>query len=198
MHKNLIKALLICCCAGLTACAHAKTVKEGADMEQFTSDGNFFTAMVPKAWAKTERISAGRQAREFGADFLGPTSKDGVPARISLTFFGADHDRFTSVDKYLRINAKPDPDMTVEGEKYGPLTKTKIAGRGASQFEVNTFSFIPPNAVNPKEVPIYEKHIVVPGKKGGFYVLTYHAPADIAKANIGVFDAVVKSFKPAK
>lgn len=195
---NLIKALMILCCAGAAACAHAKTAGEKPQMTAFTCDGNFFKAMVPKDWGKTERISAGRQAREFGVDLKGPAGKDGAFSRISLTFFGADHPRFTTMDKYLGINAVPDPDLPIEGERYGPLTKVLVAGRSAKQFELNTFSFIPPYAVNPVKVPIYEKHIVIPGKKGGFYVLTYHAPADIAKANIGVFNAVVKSFKPAK
>lgn len=194
MRKTLLACL--CVCAGAAVWAGAG--KTAAQMEKYTCDGNFFTAMVPKDWAKKENISSGRQAREFGVDLKGPANKDGAFSRISLTYFAPDHARFKTMEKYLRINAAPDPDFPVPGEKYGPLSAVLVGNRRAQQFELRTFSFIPPDAVEPLKVAVYEKHVVVPGLKGGFYVLTYHAPADIAKAGAGVFKAVLAGFKPVK
>lgn len=190
---RMILASLLLCAAGAGA-ADRTAVK----MENFVCDGGFFTAQVPAGWPKNEAISLRRQAREYGVDLKGPAGKDGVFTRISLTFFGPDHARFKTVEKYLNINSRPDPDFPVPGEKYGPLSVVLVAHRRAQQFELKTFTFVPPDGENPLKVAVYERHVVLPGKKGGFYVLTYHAPADIAKANLPVFEAVLAGFKPAK
>lgn len=197
LKKNMkaVLALLLACAAAGPASAGGKAAMQ---MEKFVCDGNFFTAMVPKGWEKHEGISSGRQAREFGVDLKGPKSKDGVNARISLTYFGADHARYKTMEKYMRINSKADPDFPVAGEEYGPVSVVLVANRRAQVFELKTFTFVPPHAVKPLKVTVFERHIVVPSLKGGFYVLTYHAPADIAKANLPAFEAVVAGFKPAK
>ena len=164
------------------------------DTANFTCDGNFFTAKVPEGWAKSESISLGRQAKEYGVDFKGPKDKDGAYARISLTYYGPDHRRFKTMEKYINLNSRPL--MAVKGEKYGPVANITAASRRGKRFERRTFDFIPPYAVKPLKVSVFEVQVVLPGKKGGFYALTYHAPMDIEKANMPVFDKVLLDFKP--
>jgi len=77
------------------------------DFDDFVCDGNFFTAKIPKGWPKSESITTGRQAREYGVDLKGPKSRDGAYARISLTYYAADHRLFT-MDKYILLNSRPD------------------------------------------------------------------------------------------
>lgn len=166
--------------------------------ESYTSDGAFFTAPLPKGWEKSESISEGRQNREFGVDLKGPKSKDGAYLRISLIYYASDHPRFKTVEKYLRLNSRPDPTLRIKGEAYGPVTAVVVANRRGKQFERRTFDFIPPYGVDPKKVPVYEYRAVVPGKKEGFYTLIYHAPEDLRKENFGIFKRILAGFKPAR
>lgn len=169
-----------------------------AGFQEYTSDGAFFTAQIPTGWDKNESISEGRLNREFGVSLQGPESKDGAYLRITLLYYAKDHPRFKTVEKYLRLNSRPDPLLTVKGETYGPVTPIVVAHRPAKQFERRTFDFIPPYGVDPEKVPIYEYRVVFPGKKEGMYVLIYHAPEDLKSGSIGVFKKIMASFKPAR
>ena len=197
--QNLLAALaallLVAAPAALPAQGTAPAAK---DMESFTCDGAFFTALLPKGWQKHEAITEGRQNREFGVTLKGPKNADGAYLRISVLFYAADHARFKTADKYLNLNAYPDPTLKIKGETYGPVKAAVVAGRRGQQFERKTFDFIPPYGVKPKKVPVYEQRLVIPVKKGGFYVLSYHAPEDISAKNLPVFKEILKSFKPAQ
>ena len=190
----IIPALL----AGSLALIHNSGAQDNKntqkDFEDYICDGNFFTARVPKGWPKHESITAGRQAKEYGVDLKGPQGKDGAYLRISLTYYGPDHGRFKTMEKYIRLNTRPA--MPIKGEKYGPVSNIMAANRKGKQFERRAFEFIPPYAVEPKKVPVFERQVVLPGKKGGFYALTYHAPMDLAKENLPVFEKVMLYFKP--
>jgi len=197
MRKNVIAASLVICAACFAWLQNSSAEKEPAavDFRDFVCDGDFFTAKIPGTWPKSESITAGRQAREYGVDLKGPRNKDGAYSRISLTYYAADHRQFT-MDKYIRLNSIPDSSMLILGKKYGPVCDVTVGGRKGKMFEIQTFDFIPPYAVKPKEVAVLEKAVVLPGKEGGFYVIEYHAPLDIAEANMKLFDEVLANFKP--
>lgn len=197
MNRKLlvvIPSLLAVSLALLRISGAQETKKMHTDLVDFTCDGDYFTAKVPKTWPKNESISMGRQAREYGVDLKGPKGKAGAYTRISLTYYGPDHKRFKTVEKYISLNSKPQ--MNIKGEKYGPVSNVMVASRNGKQFERRTFEYIPPYSVKPVEVPVFELQVVLPGKKGGFYALTYHAPMDLAKENMAVFDEVLLRFKP--
>lgn len=168
-----------------------------AGFEEYICDGAFFKAQVPSVWRKTENITAGRQEKEYGADFTGPSNKDGAYARISLLYYGPDHGRMT-LEKYLQLNSEPDPLLPVAGEEFGEVKDVKLAGRAAKTFDRKTFDFLPPYAVEQKKIPVYERRVVFPAGKGGFYVLAFHAPADISRELWPVFEKVLDGFSPAK
>lgn len=181
-------------CGPDTAKEAAKPMQPG--FKEYTCDGAFFKAQLPSAWQKTENVTTGRQAREYGADFTGPSNQDGAYTRISLIYYGPDHARMT-FKKYLDLNSLPDPLLPIAGETFGPVQDVKLAGRAAKSFDRKTFDFIPPYAVRQKKVPVYERKVLLPGEKGGFYALTLHAPADISKEIAPVFEKVLDSFSPA-
>jgi hypothetical protein len=198
MTKLLFQAALtaacLCAAAGTAGAAGIPAAPDG--MEPYTADGNFFTALVPSGWEKNENITQGRQSREFGVDLKGPQNKRGAFLRISIIYYSPDHPRFKTHEKYLRLNSKPDPTLRIKGETYGPVKPLTVAGRRGTQFERKTFDFIPPYAVDPKKVPVYEYRAVIPGKKGGFYAIIYHAPEDLRAANAALFKKVLGGFKP--
>ncbi|MDD5210101.1 MAG: hypothetical protein PHV36_11990 [Elusimicrobiales bacterium] len=183
---------------GLPAQQSERSQAMPAGFQEYTSDGAFFTAQVPVDWDKSESISEGRLNREFGVSLKGPKSKDGAYLRITLLYYAPDHARFKTVEKYLRLNSRPDPLLTIKGETYSRVSAIVVAHRPAKQFERRTFDFIPPYGVDPKKVPVYEYRVVFPGKKEGIYVLIYHAPEDLKKENLAVFKKIMASFKPAR
>ena len=188
--------------AALPPCLQAQEKERGqttlAEFEEYTSDGAFFTALVPKAWARNESISQGRQNREYGVDLKGPKSKDGAYLRISLIYYAHDHPRFKTIEEYLRLNSRPDPTLMIKGETYGAVTSVTVAHRPGRQFERRTFEYIPPYGVDPQKVPIYEYRVVVPGETGGLYALIYHAPEDLQKESLAIFKKILANFKPAR
>jgi len=176
--------------------AHQTEAKAAGLFEEFVCDMNFFKANVPTDWARHEEITQGRIAKAYGVDLRGPQNKDGAFSRISITYYGPDHRRFRSAEKFLELNATMTVVMLhVEGETIGPVSEVSVAGMTASQFDRRVFLFIPPYSVKSKKIPMFERLIVLKGKEG-FYVLEYSSPEDVANKHIKVFEQVVASFKP--
>jgi hypothetical protein len=162
-------------------------------MEKFTCDGSLFTAMLPSDWEKEEEIIAGRQEKQYGVDLYAPGKKPG--AAISLIYFGPDHPRFKTWEKYLatlRDTKDADPE-----EVLGKVTDTVVNNRYAKTFDKKAFAFDPPYAPEPEKIEMLERYVVVPAKKG-FYSLKLKAPKGEAKRYLAVFEKILKSFKPAR
>lgn len=161
--------------------------------EKFTSDGAFFTAMIPSDWEKAEEIILGRQEKRYGADLTAPKMAEGAFTNISLIYFGPDHLMFKTYEKYIARN------MEMPRKKKGEQTtgphETVLNGRKAFSFEVQRYEAIPPGAPDPARVLIYRKQIIIPAKKG-FYALILESPKSAAKSYLAVFDKICASFKP--
>jgi hypothetical protein len=194
ISKTVFLASAVCLAGPLNA--GAGNVPGPVELVNFVCDGNYFSVKLPKAWPKTEMITAGRQAREYGVDLKGPKNSEGAYARISIIYYGANHRLVKTMDKYIRLNSGPDTSLPLAGEEYGPVRDISVAGRKGKTFEVKTFVFIPPYGVKPKKVPVLEKKVILPGEKGGLYVLIYHVPSDIAQANSQIFEKTLNTFKP--
>ncbi|OGR50411.1 MAG: hypothetical protein A2049_03000 [Elusimicrobia bacterium GWA2_62_23] len=162
-------------------------------MEKFVCDGNVFTAMVPSDWEKEEEIIAGRQEKQYGVDLYSPGEK---PAgAVSLIYFGPDHPRFKTWEKYLATLR--DTKDGIQGEVVGKLTDTVVNNRYAKTFDKKTFAFIPPYAPEPEKIEMLERYVIIPAKKG-FYALSFKSPKGEAKRHLAVFEKILKSFKPAR
>lgn len=191
-----IKTTCAACAALLLGAAAPQGAGGEMAYEKYTSDGAYFSVMAPAVWQKHEAISEGRQNREFGLTLKGPKNTAGAYLRVSVIFYAPDHPRFKTAEKFIKRNAFEDPTMKIKGETYGPLKPIILAGLRGQQFERKTFDFIPPYGVNPKKVPVIQYRVVLPGKKGGFYVLTYHAPQDISAQSLPVFKKITDTFRP--
>lgn len=197
VRAALIIFTLVALPSGLPAQEKERSRTMPPEFEEYTSYGAFFKASVPKDWGRNESISEHRLGSEFGVDLKGPKSKDGAYLRISLIYYAPDHHMFKNIEEYLRLNARPDATLRIEGETYGEVTAIVVAHHPGRQFERRTFEYIPPYGVDPQKVPIYEYRVVFPGETGGIYVLIYHAPEDLQKENLGIFKKILTSFKPA-
>ncbi len=165
----------------------------GEGSEKFICYKNFFTVNIPTSWEKYEEILAADEEKVYGVDLKGPQNQEGAFTSISVQYYGPDHLMFQFAEKFIEANSKV---RIAEGEKVGPLTTATLAGRPARQFDRNVFLLIPPHAVTPKQIPMFERLIVLPGLKGGFYVLQYSSPEDLSKQYMEIFEKVVASFKP--
>lgn len=164
------------------------------DLENFISDGNFFTVLIPKDWEKDEDIILGRTAKEYGVIVVGPRGMEGTPVMITILYYGDGkdtHDWIKSAEDFINRNSKPYRGKLLEGEDYGEVREIILAGRKAKTFDRKTFVSI---SAGSKKILIFERFVVVPAAIG-FYKLQYEAPSDLAKKYESVFDKVINSFK---
>lgn len=164
------------------------------DFENFISDGNFFTAMIPQDWEKDEDIILGRAAKEYGVILIGPRGMEGTPVMITVLYYGDGkdtHGLIKSAEDFINLNSKPYRRQLLEGEEYGEVREITFASRKAKKFDRKTFVSISSS----KKILIFERFVVVPAAIG-FYNIQYEAPSDLAKKYEGVFDKVINSFNP--
>lgn len=161
-------------------------------LEQYVSDGNFFTASVPVSWEKSEEILLGRQEKEYGVDMSAPGGPP-APAAISILYYAPDHAMFKTHEKFLNTQLKPP--TRIKGEVTGKVKDVLVNHRRARTFDKRTFDFIPPYSPTPKKIEMFERCVVMPAKKG-FYVLNFRTKKGDEKAYLPVFDKVLQSFKP--
>ncbi len=162
--------------------------------EKYTSDGNFFAAMVPSGWEKDEDITLGRSAKEYGVILIGPRGSQGTPAMISVLYYGdgkIPHDSLKSADVFITRNSRPHRLPLLPDEEYSNIGEIALAGRKARTFTSKTYV----TAFQSKKILISKKFVVLPATVG-FYLLQYEAPPDLAKKHESVFDQVINSFNP--
>ena len=163
--------------------------------EKYISDGNFFTALIPKDWEKDEDIILGRTAKEYGVIVVGPRGMEGTPVMITILYYGDGkdtHEWIKSAEDFINRNSKPYRGKLLEGEEYGEVGEITLADRKAKKFDRKTFVSI---SAGSKKILIFERFVVVPAATG-FYKIQYEAPSDLAKKYESVFDKVINSFKP--
>lgn len=164
------------------------------NFENYISDGNFFTAMIPQDWEKDEDIILGRAAKEYGVILIGPRGMEGTPVMITVLYYGDGKDThgwIKSAEDFINLNSKPYREQLLEGEEYGEVREITLAGRKAKKFDSKRFESISSS----KKILIFKRFVVVPAAIG-FYNLQYEAPSDLAKKYESVFDKVINSFNP--
>lgn len=181
--------MLACISAGVL---NAEPPKERT-FEKFTCDSNFFTAMIPSDWEKTEEIILGRQEKRYGVDLTAPQRAEGAFIYISLIYIGPDHLMFKTYEKYIAKNLEM-PRKKKGEQTMGPK-EIVFNGKKAITFEIERYEPIPPGSAAPASVLIYQKKIVIPAKEG-FFVIILESPKTAAKTYLDIFDKIGASFKP--
>jgi hypothetical protein len=175
-----------------------KISEENSDaFEEYVSEGGYFKVSLPSTWGKTDE-SFGLSAEEkkvYGVDILGPSSNDGIASVIAVHYYAPGNLLYETMEGFINIHAQPALGVNLDGRKYGPVRGAVVAGRPAKVFERKVYEYIPPEALDPKKIAVYERYVVIPAQKG-FYVLRYSAPEDIAEKYKPVFEKVISSFEP--
>lgn len=189
MKKILLSSLLL-----LVAVASAQAAGRGA-ATTYTEKG-YFTVAIPAGWEKEERTFGLSQEKKkvYGADFLAATDRDGLTPRISVHYYAQGNLLHKTADKFIRVQSQPVLGVIADGRNYGPVEKGRVGKRDARVFERNTFEYIPPESIEQKKIPVYEKFAVVPAK-AGFYVLSLYSPMEASKDNLKAYESVLASFK---
>jgi hypothetical protein len=178
---KITRAAVLALLAALAA-RPALAAKKSAP-EKTMSDKRFALA-VPAGWRA--------QTESDGVALLGDPSKEGVFAQISVRFVPAGG---KTAGAYLeRLTEKPDVEMP--GWKTGPVESVTVAGRPSRRVERDTSEFARPGSMRSAEVPMKETHVVVPAKKGGYFVLLYYVPRELDAKARPAFASLLKSFKP--
>lgn len=203
MHRFFVLLFFVCIMMPMRLYADSGE----KEFKEYISEGNYFRCILPSDWQKMENYFGLSQDEKkvYGIDIFGPGIKDGPRASISAKYYAKGNLLHKTADQFIRLHSQPALGFVLEGNEYGPVTETVVAGRKAKTFERQVFEFIdhvydPKSGrfytpIDPKKIPVIEKFIVIPAKEG-FYVLRYYAPSEIAEANIKAFEQVVNSFKP--
>lgn len=186
---------------------HAEKEDPG-EYEKYTSEGNYFSLVIPKDWEKKEKDHPyGDLTKISGIRLIGPKNKDGVLITLSVLYYGGEG-IFPNTDAFIRnrLNSM----VRTDYDTYTFITNITTAGRQGKKFRIKTFEIVylplrdmPPAvegrvyemAPPSKKVSMIQQFIVIPAQKG-FYVLNYGAPEDIAEKYRNVFEKVVGSFDP--
>jgi hypothetical protein len=163
---------------------------------KYVSEGKYFECAIPGGWTRQE--TAGQSASEkkaYGFEASGPRSPDGIALSVSVYYYGLGNTLYRSAEEFLRLKSKPVAGLQVEGEKYSAVKNVTVAGRAARQFDRTSVEFVPPNLAHSKKIAVFERYAVITARQG-FFVLSYYAPMDAAKANIKHYEALLASFKP--
>lgn len=164
-----------------------------ADMTKYICDGAYFTAMIPSDWEKEDEVAIGRAEKQYGVDLYAP----GQPpaATISLIYFGPDHKRFKTAEKY--IATQKETKDRIPGEASGKVSDTVVNNRYAKAFDKRSYEMVPAYSPKAQKVEMLERFVVIPAK-AGFYSLSFKAPKGEAKRYLAVFEKILKTFKPAR
>lgn len=180
MKRALTVAAVLLAAAASAAPRAAKTPKQEKTMASAS-----FECLAPAGWTQKSE-GAGRMT------LLGPADENGVAAMISLRFVPPADATFPDLEAWYKRQTAP---PLFEGTKPTEVLKdVAVAGTKARHLARDASEFVPPSAMNTKEVPMREELVAVPAK-AGFYLLTYYAPKTLHRKNRPVFESVLKSFR---
>jgi hypothetical protein len=179
--------------------------------EKYHCEGGYFSASVPKDWARTEQGHPyGDMTKVYGVKLRGPEDRDGAAATISLLYYSGEK-FFTDHRQY--INARLNSMIREDYNEKKEMAPVVVAGLKGVAFSMKTFELVsrpserhmPPKPddgsriyeiVPPsKKVIMAERFIVLPAGKG-FIVLHFRAPEDTAGEYQKIFEDVTGSFQP--
>lgn len=189
MNKILIFSMLLVPCG-----AAAQAAAKEAPMA-YTESG-YFTVSIPAGWSKADAGMGLSQEEKkvYGAEFRGPEDADGIVSRITVRYYAPGNLLHKTVEKFINTHSRPVLGAAPDGRKYGPVKKGLVGNYYARVFERKTFEYLPPEAISPKKIPVYEKFHVIP-VKNGFYVLSFYSSMATAKTGLAAYATVLSTFK---
>lgn len=115
---------------------------------------------------------------------------------INIRYFLKDNEDFSGYQDFLERNSKNALGETKNArENFGPITKTKLAGKGAFELRREEMVYLHPESKSDESASLKEILYVLPMKDGSFYVLHYAAKTEFFGDYLPAFERVVASFK---
>ncbi len=172
---------------------------------------DLFTCTIPNQWEiDTDGGTSGLSQEEkkiYGINLYAPVSEV-IPVKISIYYYAEGNLLHKTMDIFVEKHSKPIFGVAFEGDKYSPVTEIMVSGRKSKKFERRKSEFIAIHFLKEpdlddakifervgKQVPVFEKFVVVPAEKG-FYVLNFYSSAETVELYQEAFDVVAGSFKP--
>ncbi len=189
--RFLLAASVLCLGAALSAAA------AGPAASVYTEKG-LFTVSFPEGWVRAE-TGLGLSSEEkkvYGAELAGPESS-GIAVRIGVHYYAPGNLLQPTAKGFIKLHSRPALGVDPDDGVYGNVKASKVGNYRAEVFDRTTYVYVPPDAMNPKKVPVYERFAVVPVRRG-FYVLRYYAPKETAERYLPAFEAVLSSFRMLK
>lgn len=167
--------------------------KAAAAYTRYAVDGGYFECDLPEDWKIGRDRIADNVEKVYGAEAVGPRTKEGAPVRISVDYYSKENTLFKDGADYLDRNAKEGP-VKIKENRYGPVKALAAAGLAGKIFERESSIYLPPGNPMASRVPVKEKVAVLTANEG-FYVLRYYAPAALYQKHLPAYDRLLKSFK---
>lgn len=171
----------------------AAAANESRAYRRYAMEGDRFKCDFPKGWEIGRDRIADKVEKVYGAEAVGPRTKEGAPVKISVEYYSKENTLFKDSAGYLDRNAKEGP-LKIKENKYGPVTDVLVAGLKGKIFERETSIYLPPGNPMAARVAIKEK-VAVLTANDGFYVLRYYAPASLYLKHLPAYDRTLKSFQ---
>ncbi|MFH0800153.1 MAG: hypothetical protein V2A66_08260 [Pseudomonadota bacterium] len=206
MNKNnFMTTLLSTVLVIIAAIAFKPSLSLGSDKKpkfvEYVSTENYFKCRIPEDWSKSEQVFGlcEEEKRVYGVTLLGPPNENQVSTSISIHYYAPGNIVHKTMDKFIKLHAKPVFGVAEEGQSFSKVRQVRIAGRKAMAFDRIDIRFLGHEEINPKKVSVYERFVVVPAMDDmGFYVLILSVPEEIKDKYKETFEKTVKSFLPEK
>lgn len=155
----------------------------------------YFRCRLPASWTQSRSARLERVEKVYGLEAAAPEKAGGAPTRISVDYFAAGNAVHKDLDAYIAAHTRRNQAFRLPGEKYGPVTEARLGGSRGRAFERETSFFWPPDHPQAKRTLLRERFIVLPAR-GGFFALSYSAPAALYEKRLPDFEALLGSFVP--
>ncbi len=170
------------------------------DFLEYSSSGNYFKCAIPSGWSVYDPVFglSEEEKKVYGITLFAPQNRGSLSPEISIYYYAPGNNLHETMKSFIRLHSEPVFGLASDGESYGEVRQTEIAGRKGKIFERIDIRFIGERAIDMPRVSVFEKFIVIPAKADkGFYLLKLSVPDEIKDEYIEIFEKSVKSFIPA-
>jgi hypothetical protein len=158
----------------------------------YVMEHGYFSCEIPAAWDLQRDPEEDAEYGIYEINLYAPAPLTSINIRCLLK----DNEDFSDYRDFLERNSKNALGETKSArENYGPVTKTKIAGKDAFELRREELVYLHPESKSDESASLKEILYVLPMKDGSFYVLHYTAKTEFFGDYLPVFERVVASFK---
>ncbi|MFH2203566.1 MAG: hypothetical protein ABIJ96_10655 [Elusimicrobiota bacterium] len=156
-----------------------------------------FSCRVPRDWRKVRSGIFNPTEKVYGIILLGPADRYKLSPTIAIYYYAPDNPDFADAGEYIAMHQEAAM-WTKEGKILSKPKQVKIAGKPATSFSRDAFSYASGRSSDGRDIKKRDDFVVLPRDDGSFYALTYSASHYEHPRWLPVFDKVLQSFRPAE